>query len=70
MLPIELEWDSKHTSSMCPIIALTSPGGSTNNILINVVSDVLNALTVRIKIVHLFAIEIRIFIDVSGFVAD
>lgn len=70
MFPVRLKGDSRYTSSMCRVIALTTAGVSTISILNYIVSDILNASTVGIKIIGPFGIDICIFIAVIGFVSN
>lgn len=70
MLDDGLKGELKYTSSMFRIILLSLPSVSTKNLLNYIVRNILNSLTVRIKSIVSFGIEIRIFTEVNASVAD
>lgn len=68
-----LSWaqsDSKYTSFMCHVVALALPGVSKNHFFNYIVSNIVNASAVGLKNVDLFGLDIRIIIDMIGFVTD
>lgn len=70
MIPVWLKGDSKYTSFMCRKADLALPSVSTNNIFNYISSHIANASTVGIKRVYPFGVDIHIFINVIGFVAE